>query len=268
MSGLTKRAAANLLLTLCALVALDLILGDSGWAGSPRHHPRSIPCDECHLAGAQTTPEDAHQLLGSQEKLCGDCHQREMAISHPSGFQPNQSIPTEFPLDWKGDITCSTCHDLSKSSPRMIRGNKRGRDLCLSCHKQEFFSRMMDGGLSIQQGGHLKKSKGKLPVPLDSYSMHCLGCHENQLSSANIGDDGQIILRHAGSSLTHPVGSDYMEVYARKGDYHHPSRLSKNIMLPDGLVSCVSCHMGYSKKHGQLVTPNVRSRLCFECHNK
>lgn len=268
MCGSIKWFGSCLFLVLGSLVAIDALLTVPGRANPVRHHPQTLGCSECHLAGENVTAENAHQLITSQERLCGDCHEREMAVSHPSGFQPSQPIPEEYPLDWKGDVTCTTCHDLNSPIPKMMRGNKTGKDFCLACHQPEFFSRMADWGLSIQRGGHLKRSKRPLPVPLDSYSMHCMGCHEDQASGSSIDIDGRGILRHAGSAVSHPIGSDYIEVMTTKRGYHPPSRLNKKIMLPDGLVSCVSCHLGYSKKHGELVMSNNGSALCFECHNK
>ena len=45
------------------------------------------------------------------------------------------------------------------------------------------------------------------------------------------------------------------------------TKLSKKILLPMGLVSCVSCHEGYSQNHGKLVISNAGSALCFACHD-
>lgn len=237
-----------------------------GHATSTRDfHPQHTDCQSCHLA-ADVTRENAKQLVDSQEKLCGRCHANALQVSHPSGFTPQQKIPAQYPLDWKGDVTCSTCHDVHGQTQGLLRGNKSGRAFCLSCHSESFFAGMADRGTSIQLSGHLARSDAPVSIDLDPFSRQCLSCHADRGDSLNIYVDQRGIVRHSGGSGNHPIGMRYDEAKG-VGLYRRAADLPAAILLPEGKVSCVSCHVGYSKKHGALVITNKHSALCMECHD-
>lgn len=111
-----------------------------------RMHPLNSECSGCHTAGRDTQQGNAAMLTNTQEQLCGRCHSNSMQKSHPSGFTPKdkKSIPVRYPLDWKGTLTCSTCHEVHSDFPGRLRNNVRGRDMCLSCHSQGFFDSRRD----------------------------------------------------------------------------------------------------------------------------
>lgn len=232
--------------------------------GTKPFHP-NLECRGCHLAGQGVTAQSAHQLTSSQEALCGQCHRSALKLSHPSGFSPASEVSREYPLDWKGDLTCSTCHDIHQGKPGLLRGNLSGKAFCLSCHAQGFFDQMADSGISIQRRGHLAASSNPIIRELDTYSVQCLDCHMGSGDGPRVNIDQRGLLRHAGGSVNHPVGVDYPRA-GRNGVYRPAAQLRAGINLPQGKVSCVSCHIGYSKKHGALVIKNDRSALCMECH--
>ena len=259
-------------LGLAPLVAL-LALGSGVWLYaqiSRSHvHPLDSACESCHLAGANTTPSNASVLIANQEQLCSQCHSDALQMSHPSGFTPphGQKIPAGYPLDWKGDLTCSTCHDVHSDLPGKLRGAADGRDFCIACHEQSFFDKMRDGGASIMQSGHLGAVNARNWQTLDQYSIQCLECHSD---NGDVDDSAPIvfasyqIVRHG--SVNHPIGRSYAAA-ERHGGYKPMAFLSKKIRLPNGMVSCISCHEGYSKTHGKAVMSNTGSKLCFECHD-
>lgn len=74
------------------------------------------------------------------------------------------------------------------------------------------------------------------------------------------------LLRHSSGSANHPIGRSYAAAVPY-GGYRPEILLSKSVWLPDGKISCVSCHQGYSSDHGKLVTPKRGSALCYECHD-
>lgn len=229
-------------------------------------HPVGVACRECHLAGDVVNRGNASLLVADQERLCSRCHEYATQMSHPSGFSPKVKIPGVFPLDWKGDLTCSTCHDIHGDSPGLLRGNKRGRDLCESCHDRNFFDRMRDGGVSMLKSGHLDDGGNSSGVELDSYSLQCMGCHSGVEGVRQVEVGQNLVVRHAGSSGSHPVGASYVQ--AENTTRLRPkSMLSESILLPDGRVSCVSCHLAFTQKHGALVMSNQGSQLCFQCHD-
>lgn len=233
-------------------------------------HLSGTECGACHLGGSDVAPTDGSKLVGSQEALCVRCHQAAVKVSHPSGFAPNRALPAEYPLDWKGDLTCSTCHVTHGEGRGLLRGNKRGKEFCMACHDQAFFSSMKDSGTSLVISGHLYTGRGRGTIDIDAHSLHCLGCHTSGSyaggGTVSVGQNG--VLRHSSGSAPHPIGRNYREA-SRNGDFHPESQLAqKNIMLSDGKVSCVSCHEAYKKEHGKLVMTLDRSALCLACHAK
>ena len=133
--------AQHKILTLVLLLFSVAIVSN---AFKPRdYHPQNADCRSCHLA-TEVTKENAHQLVNSQERLCVNCHANALQVSHPSGFPPSRSLPETYPLDWKGDVTCSTCHEIHGDQHGLMRGKQSGREFCISCHSESFFTEMVD----------------------------------------------------------------------------------------------------------------------------
>jgi predicted CXXCH cytochrome family protein len=251
------------------LVVLALLAASATFIlAAPRggFHPAAMPCEGCHLAGKSVTPGQAHLLIASQERLCGSCHPKALQVSHPSGFAPRSKPPADYPLDWKGDLTCSTCHEVHGKAPGMMRGSRRRRELCLSCHDAKFFDRMKDQGASMMISGHLDAGNTMQTAGLDAYSVQCMECHDSKGDSNALSIDRNMIVRHDTGAANHPIAVKYAEV-ARGGGYRPVEQLSKRILLPNGRLSCVSCHDGYNGNHGKLVAMTTGSSLCFECHD-
>lgn len=135
---------AWLLLEPCGVTAQMMHPGDPAHATM---HPLNTECAACHVSGRNTTSSTATTLIGNQEQLCARCHSNSIQNSHPSGFipPPEYRIPAQYPLDWRGYITCSTCHDIHSNRPYRLRDNVRGRHMCLACHRQDFFEAMRGG---------------------------------------------------------------------------------------------------------------------------
>lgn len=232
-------------------------------------HMSGQACSNCHLAGAEITQENAHMLVASQEKLCVGCHPKAVQVSHPSGIRPSLAVPPPYPLDWKGDMTCSTCHTVHGGTPGLMRGSARGRKLCLSCHDMRFFDKMADQGVSMISSGHIASVTGKTDLStldVDAFTLQCMGCHGNYGDLRGATIDAKRILRHAGNTVNHPIGKYYSESF-QKGRYKPEAAVNQHLFLPDGKVSCVSCHRGYAREHGKLRVGTQGSALCFECHD-
>ncbi len=219
-------------------------------------------CERCHLAGRDVTPANARKLTTTQERMCGRCHQGGVEASHPTGFVPQRPLPAGFPLDWKGEVTCSTCHDVHEAAPGRLRSAKKGGEFCQSCHDGAFFETMPEKGISLIGFGHLDARPGPV-LRIDSYSMRCVVCHESHVSLP--GDGIRATFRPSNSTgiVNHPIGAEArlrvnagLEFGVRGG----------TILSPDGKVSCVSCHRAYSREHGALVAPEPE--LCTQCHDK
>jgi predicted CXXCH cytochrome family protein len=260
-SSFSLLAIALGLAALVAAGALHAVLG-----GSASVHLDKSDCALCHLAGKNVSAQQAGILVASQEVLCARCHPGSIQVSHPSGFQPRSALPGGYPLDWKGDLTCSTCHEVHGSGPGLMRGGRTGKPLCLSCHQPAFFTAMRDGGSSLI-AGHLAKGVDSAAPVLDPYSRKCMECHgENAAPRLATSIDRHGVLRHASQAVNHPVGMSYQKAVAF-GGYRARAVVERKLLLPSGTVSCVSCHAGFQKEHGKLVIPMARSQLCFECHD-
>ncbi len=230
-------------------------------------HLAGTACATCHLAGQNTQPSNARTLTASQEALCGRCHPDAVQVSHPTGFHPGRPLPAAYPVDWKGDLTCSSCHEIHSDYPKLMRGTLQGKAFCLACHDQKFFSTMRDQGTSMVQSGHMNLGmKSAQMRNLDPYSINCMGCHGQHGDADAVSIDSQMVLRHGTDGLNHPIGRNYAEA-RRFGGYRSQAMLSKKILLPNGRIGCISCHEGYAKEHGKLVIPKQRSALCMECHD-
>jgi predicted CXXCH cytochrome family protein len=231
-------------------------------------HMSGQACSSCHLAGDEINKENAHLLVAAQEQLCTPCHLQSVKVSHPSGIRPTLAIPSVYPLDWKGDMTCSTCHFVHGSSPGLMRGSAHGRKLCLSCHDRGFFDKMADQGVSMISSGHMSTATAKTDLSgldVDAFTVQCMSCHGNHGDLRGATIDTKQVLRHAGNAVAHPIGRRYSESF-RKGRFRSEPAVNQRLFLPDGRLSCVSCHRGYVKEHGKLRVGKQRSALCFECH--
>lgn len=233
----------------------------SAW--EPRDPLLQSQCSDCHVAtdGGKNAAE-SRMLLKGQEQLCISCHKDALKASHPSGIHPSMQIPKTFPTDWKGDLTCSSCHFIHEGGHGRMRSGLRGKDYCLACHDSGFFTAMADRGQSILFIGHMRDSNDISSSGIDAYSKKCMACHDKQNNlpglSVNVGNG---LVRHSGGN-NHPIGVNYLDAF-KSGTYHHVTKLPKEIMLPDGMVSCVSCHEGYKKKHGKLIP----EATCISCHD-
>jgi predicted CXXCH cytochrome family protein len=219
-------------------------------------------CESCHLAGSDVTPETARRLTTTQERMCGRCHEGGVEASHPTGFVPERPLPAAFPLDWKGEVTCSTCHDIHEPAPGRLRVAKRGPGFCLSCHDAEFFESMPEAGVSLMASGHLDARSEPMQIgQIDPYSMQCVQCHEDRMSLPGDGIRGTFSASNGTGMRNHPIGA---MVRVQVGGREARGGRDGEVLVPGGKVSCLSCHRGYSRQHGAMVTDDPP--LCLRCH--
>ena len=229
-------------------------------------HLAAEDCASCHLASDDINQKNAYLLVSSQEAICQGCHANSIQNSHPSGRKPDFKIPDEFPLDWKQELTCSSCHWIHRQPGHMNRSELLAKAYCLACHEEAFFERMLDGGTSVIGFAHIQADgAGAESGFLDDVSIQCMGCHAKFDGKLNIVLAERGIVRHSGSG-SHPIGAQY-ESFARLSDYRPRIMLNKKMQFPDGKIACTSCHISYGEKHGDLVMSNAGSALCVECHD-
>lgn len=241
------------------LLLSALVLGIApGYSGAQQ--TGHAACPDCHRTTGDLA---AVPLIDTEERLCGHCHPAALVAAHPSGFPAQRPLPADYPLDRGGIFTCSTCHDVHGGR---LRGTRRHQALCAACHTEEFFAAMADAGLSLQHSAHLVTGKDAAAgAEADGYTRHCLGCHADKMMlDAAMRPWG--VMGGAARTFSHPVGVPY-PVGATAGRYHPATGLRQAVVLPEGRVSCISCHQGYGRVHGALVVPNQASALCLECHD-
>lgn len=262
MPALTGRAAL-----LCLLAWL--LPAQPGLAAPEEHG--ALPCAGCHLeAGSETGPGP---LRAPQEQLCAACHQGVAEASHPVGFVPGRPLPAAFPLDASGRMSCGTCHD--PHSPGETRAERRGpgQDLCLACHERAFFAAMADQGHSLFRSGHLaalapgSRFPAAGPGPtIDRYTETCLRCHENRFTPPGARFARASYGAGNGTGMgNHPVGVAYASQRNSLVALRPRALLPDQVVLPEGRVSCLSCHRAYAGDHGALVT--AERGVCLNCHD-
>ena len=241
-----------------------------GSAAVPRvsSHLAGTDCNACHLVGPTEILEKNSNLIESEERLCVACHERARQFSHPTGFAPGRTLPAEYPLDRRGYLTCSTCHQPHGFEPGLLRGTKRAKDFCLTCHDQSFVDGMKDAGASLVISGHLDIGNGRGTPEIDAHSLHCLSCHAGSHSGSIAVSFGRSQRSRAmlGLSSAHPIGNAYGDVRNKMDFYPEYLLEERNIRLSDGRISCISCHETYTKNHGKLTVTLDQSKLCLGCH--
>jgi len=203
--------------------------------------------------------------------------------NHPINVVPSAqvSLPKGWPVDFKGAITCLTCHEalpfLDGTGDPNLRGSGEedfgGRNFCANCHSDRSGRGLGNMHWTVPGVAHVRSmDDGHRSVgSLDGYSRQCLGCHDGVSASdygfttgGNSGVANAIDLRR-----THPVGIPYkrMGKHNRNARLRPASLLPREVRLPAGRVSCVSCHDLYAKNRFRLTVPIENSHLCFTCHD-
>ncbi len=225
----------------------------------------ALNCQHCHGLSLGVAQSISGQPIVDQERLCTGCHGGATVAGHPSGFHPERPLSTAFPLDRDGRMTCSTCHALHGDDPGLLRVSSTGEDFCRSCHDAGFFDSMPDKGESLLMSAHFD-AWSRSSASLDPYSQRCIICHDDRMPSGRqVAALGQsdAPAGPAPRGANHPIGADYDEA-ARSGSYRPRSALADEMLLPNGRVGCVSCHVPYSQDHAR--KPRTENGLCLDCH--
>lgn len=237
------------------------------------HVAGGVSCGTCHFSGNPERLKPDPRFTGNhddfttrqtgQERMCKACHTGVVEASHPTGIYPERSLPPGFPLNDRGEMTCSTCHAIETNGTLRKQAGQSNKAFCESCHSASFFAGMTDSGSSILGSGHLSVDKRPLGIA-DNHSIQCITCHMDNASVAGTRTASIGFMAPGSGAANHSIGSVYRDVSMRKG-YRPASALPSEILLPEGRVSCLSCHKVYTQKHGELT---VAQNLCTQCHNK
>lgn len=265
-AGFTQ-ITTSLILFLCCTFILAALLNINFHVKANDTHFSGMNCNQCHLTSTnQINANNAQLLIDRQEVLCAGCHSDAIKASHPSGMVPSFVTSSLFPLDWKGELTCSSCHEVHNSQAHYKRTLKTGKQYCLQCHDSAFFNHMLDKGDSLVHSYDEDNLPASVQVLLDTQSKKCLSCHQKQTREFLVGLNKNGVVNHNNSAMSHPIARDYKKA-SEYGGYHPLSRLDNNIHLPEGKLACTSCHLSYTSQHGQLLQTASGSSLCFKCHD-
>lgn len=258
---------------LLGLVALAVTVA-SPRAQSRTKDPHNSACATCH-AGVPTP--DAPAVARDISQLCQKCHPRPASNSHPVGMVPSMKVPDDLHLDWRGKMTCATCHDVHQQGtsgraryPVLLRRPQPGWNFCVACHRN-----IGAPGAKILHG--LAAASAREPArmiragadsgPLDAISRDCLRCHDGAATTdkatamqAGVFDHGDDI------GVIHPIGVDYTIATLRNRSLVPVTQLSSSIRLVNGQVGCGSCHESLASSRNQLIMSNAGSALCLQCH--
>lgn len=266
-----KKAVLSIILVTVASVALY----SSQWTS---YHDFNGKCLGCHIAQPSPGTDEPMTFSKDVTRMCSGCHSNEQELSHPVDRKPSMSVPASMPLDWKGEITCLTCH----TAHRPGHGNfhltvaASGEGFCVICHgdMDEQLHKVSVGSAHIGETS-TKKYVGWEPneEELDELSLRCLACHDAVTAKDSLVENLSLRreLFHNSNTIgvSHPIGVSYFEARRKyRGAYRPIEKLPKEIKLFDGNVGCASCHNPYSKRHDELVMSNDGSALCLGCHVK
>lgn len=120
-------------------------------------------------------------------------------------------------------------------------------------------------------------ARGSRPT-VDKASLECIGCHDAAVSPA----DPMQVCHEAGCD--HRIGVDYAAAASRDRSLAPLASLNPALKLVDNRMSCVTCHVPYSKDNHEalsarralipeipdpmLSVDNAGSGLCLSCHLK
>lgn len=253
------------------------------WSNRSDYHDFTGRCLECHLSVPSEGRGEPRVFLSDISRLCLKCHTEAKELSHPVDRVPSMSVPAGYPLDWKGELTCVTCHYAHRDGygDFHLRGRAGGPGFCITCH-DDLESGAHTGGIgtahligdTTRRYIALENDRSLDNLQIDDLSLRCLSCHDALFANDSLVETRQTAIGYYHNEnsigLSHPIGVSYADAKRKYfGAYRNISDLPPQIRFFNGMVGCGSCHNPYSKEgHYQLVMSNRGSALCLACHRK
>ncbi|MBI5418410.1 hypothetical protein HZA55_10805 [Candidatus Poribacteria bacterium] len=192
-------------------------------------HFSKTHCTACHLTNPK--PDDTkdtvdYKYKGNFNALCNSCHGASANI-HPVDIvpPPDMKVPSEFPLNKEGKITCITCHDagfVNRSVKYLLRGDyTEVNELCYKCHDRESFKKVNPHKNIVAE-------------------RKCMFCHivppRDDDTSETIKIKGSIRLLCIRCHSDRPHPSNFKHIV-------RPTMvIPKSFPLDDGIITCTTCH--------------------------
>jgi len=273
VSGPRKVRKYAFILIISAVLAGSAALWPSQWTS---YHDFGGKCLDCHIK--EPAPgETPRAFTKNVTMMCMGCHAAELELSHPVDVRPLGPTPAILPLDWKGDVTCATCHPVHMEGygPFRLRTAASGQGFCSMCHNEleNELHKLSLGAAHAAGSSSMKYVPMELGIVLDDLSLRCLSCHDALTGGdavvENVFLNGPFFHNTDQLGLSHPIGISYIEARRKyRGAYRPIDKLPPEIKLFGGNVGCGTCHNPYSKGHSLLVMSNEGSALCLGCHVK
>jgi predicted CXXCH cytochrome family protein len=233
-------------------------------------HSQLFPgqCASCHRSEETASAEDVRNDV---ERICAGCHSLSWYPSHPIYVFPSMNVPSDFPLDAAGKMTCTTCHDPHGAGRNYLRGGnfetQQLKPFCQNCHDQA------GGGHAGTIGVvHQKHETPRITSDqIDHISRNCMECHNGENgpdAPISITGDGSFMWAGPGGG-SHKIGRNFQEALANSG-----AKLSLRENVPmessfyEGKMGCLSCHNLYSTNSYKTTIAVRNSALCLSCHDK
>ena len=251
-------------------------------------HGHKDRCRSCHFNAPPdglTPPADGRNAAGTdyplrydrERAVCERCHPDSGRRGHPFEVATKKAMPAGWPLDAKGRLMCSSCHDpharASKGkSAYLLRGTKRGAQFCQECHEAGMRKDPRGWHVLVTQTAHAAASEPPATgAELDPLTVRCLSCHDGTFGS---GVSAHVSSGRVGAprGSSHPVGVRYPStptviIRGKSTKFRPRASLDKRIRLFDNKVGCGSCHDVYSENEKFLSVETRGSRLCKACHD-
>jgi predicted CXXCH cytochrome family protein len=203
--------------------------------------------------------------------------------NHPVGVVPSEAvrIPADWPLSADGGISCLTCHRelpaLDGTTRPVLRGagdaGGSGVDFCASCHAASADRSAAGAHWMAVRVAHVQaeaRSSASDAGWLDAESRRCLSCHDGINAGESTNPTASSMRTFSDLRRNHPVGVTYGGQRAGPGGtpLRSAHRLPARVRLPEGKVSCVSCHDLYETGPHRLSVSMEESQLCRTCHDQ
>lgn len=264
--------------TLLFLIAVSVLLAYIGFVHPEweSYHNFEGMCLDCHLTEPDRNKRSPGTFVKDISVMCSQCHKGVEDLSHPVDMPPSMKVSSILPLDWKGHVTCVTCHPVHDEGHGKfhLRSRASGEGFCLNCHS-DMESEMHKVAVGTAHTGKVARVNyipGQLDTVLDDLSIRCLACHDSIFAAEALVENFSMTLGFHNNNeigVSHPVGVSYFEAKRKyMGAYRNVENLPREITLFGGQVGCGSCHNPYSKRHFELVMSNEGSALCLACHVK
>lgn len=206
------------------------------------------------------------------------------STNHPVGVIPSTAVtvPSSWPVDNRGAITCLTCHaDIPTS--REVSGPQlrdfeshapQAADFCARCHGETDQGSARSVHWRTLGVAHLPSDRtdprdgGGV---LDTRTRQCLSCHDGVSApeSTNTTPWARSLGNMGDKRRNHPIGVQYRDLGRPKdlSPLRPASLLPREVALPNGKVGCLSCHNLFAGGEYLLTVPTKGSELCLTCHD-